>query len=66
MKIMRAIIVSAALCGLAAAAAISSGPNVGEAVPDFRLEDQNGKTQTLRSILGPKGALLVFYRSADW
>jgi peroxiredoxin len=54
------------LCGLAAAAAITTGPSVGETVPDFRLADQNGKTQTLSSILGPKGALLVFYRSADW
>ncbi len=58
--------VSVALCGLAAAATIPTGPNVGEKVPDFRLEDQNGNAQTLRSILGPKGALLVFHRSADW
>lgn len=42
------------------------GPKVGEAVPDFRLTDQNGVTRTLASILGPKGALLVLYRSADW
>lgn len=62
---MRALIVSVALCGLAAAATIPTGPNVGETVPDFRLEDQNRRTQTLRSILRPKGAL-VFYRSADW
>jgi len=47
-------------------AAVPSGPNVGERVSDFRLQDQEGKVQTLRSILGPKGALLVFYRSADW
>ncbi len=63
---MRALIVTVALCGLAMAAAITTGPNVGVTVPDFRLQDQNGKTQTLSSILGPKGALLVFYRSADW
>ena len=30
------------------------------------LQDQNGNEKTLRSIMGPKGALLVFYRSADW
>ncbi len=42
------------------------GPQVGEQVPDFSLKDQNGKTRTLQSIMGPKGALLVFYRSADW
>jgi hypothetical protein len=42
------------------------GPQVGERVPDFSLPDQNGKTQTLQTIMGPKGAMLVFYRSADW
>ena len=42
------------------------GPQVSERVPDFSLKDQNGKTWTLQSIMGPKGAMLVFYRSADW
>ena len=42
------------------------GPQVGERVPDFTLKDQNGKTWTLQSIMGPKGAMIVFYRSADW
>jgi hypothetical protein len=42
------------------------GPQVGEHVPDFSLKDQNGQTRTLQSIMGPKGAMLVFYRSADW
>ena len=42
------------------------GPQVGERVPDFSLPDQNGATRTLPSIMGPKGALLVFIRSADW
>jgi hypothetical protein len=42
------------------------GPQVGERVPDFSLEDQNGKTWTLQSVMGPKGAMLVFHRSADW
>ncbi len=42
------------------------GPQVGEPVPDFSLQDQNGKTRTLQSIMGPKGAMLVFVRSADW
>jgi hypothetical protein len=42
------------------------GPQVGERVPDFDLKDQNGKRWTLQSILGPKGAMLVFFRSADW
>jgi len=42
------------------------GPQVGERVPDFSLKDQRGTTQTLQSIMGPKGAMLVFVRSADW
>ncbi|PYS23226.1 MAG: hypothetical protein DMG11_25695 [Acidobacteria bacterium] len=42
------------------------GPQVGERIPDFSLKDQNGNTQTLRSIMGSKGAMLVFVRSADW
>ena len=42
------------------------GPQVGERVPDFDLKDQNGKSWTLQSIMGPKGAMLVFIRSADW
>jgi len=42
------------------------GPQVGERVPDFSLNDQNGKSWTLQSIMGPKGAMLVFVRSADW
>jgi hypothetical protein len=42
------------------------GPQVGERVPDFSLPDQNGKVWTLQSIMGPKGAMLVFIRSADW
>lgn len=42
------------------------GPQVGQAAPDFSLADQNGRTWTLRSVMGPKGALVVFFRSASW
>ena len=42
------------------------GPQVGERVPDFALVDQSGASRTLQSILGPNGALLVFFRSAEW
>jgi peroxiredoxin len=38
------------------------GPQVGERVPDFSLKDQAGKTWTLPSIMGPKGAMIVFLR----
>ena len=44
----------------------SLGPQVGEPVPAFSLPDQNGQVRTLESILGPNGAMLLFYRSANW
>jgi hypothetical protein len=42
------------------------GPQVGARVPDFNLSDQNGTVRTLQSIMGRRGAMLVFIRSADW
>lgn len=42
------------------------GPQVGRPIPDFSLRDQNGQTWTRQSIMGSKGAMLVFVRSADW
>ena len=42
------------------------GPQVGETVPDFSLPDQHGAEQTLEDIMGPRGALILFHRSADW
>mgnify|MGYP001446540939 CR=1 FL=1 len=44
----------------------SLGPQVGDRIPDFTLPDQHGTVQTLESIIGDRGAMLVFYRSADW
>lgn len=42
------------------------GPKVGDTVPDFALRDQRGQLRSLDSVMGPKGAMLVFFRSADW
>jgi hypothetical protein len=42
------------------------GPQVGQRVPDFSLLDQSGRVRTLQSVMGPRGAMLVFLRSADW
>ena len=49
-----------------AAPPITTGPAVGAAVPAFEAHDQNGRLQSLKTIAGPKGAMLVFFRSADW
>ena len=45
---------------------IKTGPATGQLVPAFSASDQEGRNQTLQSIMGPKGALIVFFRSADW
>jgi hypothetical protein len=44
----------------------SPGPAVGAQVPAFELPDQNGQSRNLRNLSGPKGLMLVFFRSADW
>ncbi len=43
-----------------------TGPDVGQTIPIFEAVDQNGRNQTFETIRGPRGALIVFYRSADW
>lgn len=42
------------------------GPQVGATVPPVAGVDQTGTPRTLSSVSGPKGAMLVFFRSADW
>ena len=46
--------------------AMKLGPQIGQPVPDFRLVDQSGHTWTRDSLMGPKGLMIVFSRSADW
>ena len=42
------------------------GPQVGQRIPEFSLKDQSDKVWTRQTVMGPKGAMLVFFRSADW
>ena len=42
------------------------GPQVGDRAPEFTLTDQTGAQRTLQSVMGRRGAMLVFIRSADW
>jgi hypothetical protein len=44
----------------------SIGLEVGQKAPDFSARDQFGKQQTLETLKGPKGTVLLFFRSADW
>jgi peroxiredoxin len=70
--------ISALLCGAqgvdrprlhaapAASKGTQTGPAIGTKIPAFALADQNGQVQTFEKLRGPKGMLLVFFRSADW
>jgi len=42
------------------------GPAVGEPIPRFEVLDQEGRQRDFASVTGPKGLVLVFFRSADW
>jgi hypothetical protein len=42
------------------------GLETGKAAPAIRARDQFGKEQTTASLMGPKGLVLLFFRSSDW
>ncbi len=42
------------------------GLEVGQKAPDFSLKDEFGNAQTLESLKGKNGTVLLFFRSADW
>jgi hypothetical protein len=42
------------------------GLRVGERAPAFSARDQFGREQTLDTLKGPNGTVLLFFRSADW
>ena len=44
----------------------SIGLPVGQKAPDISARDQFGRQQTLETLKGPKGTVLLFFRSADW
>jgi len=44
----------------------SIGLTVGQKAPDFSARDQFGRQRTLETLKGPKGTVLLFFRSADW
>ena len=42
------------------------GPKAGQKALDFSLPGHDGKIYSLAATAGPKGTMLVFFRSADW
>ncbi|MGH9762506.1 MAG: hypothetical protein ACREDR_31655 [Blastocatellia bacterium] len=42
------------------------GPPEGSVAPSFSARDQFGNEQTLKTIEGKNGLVLLFFRSADW
>jgi hypothetical protein len=45
---------------------MSIGLAVGQKAPSFSIRDQFGRVQTLDTLKGTKGTVLLFFRSADW
>ena len=45
---------------------MSIGLAVGQKAPDFSARDEFGHVQTLESLKGVNGTVLLFFRSADW
>jgi hypothetical protein len=45
---------------------MSIGLAVGQKAPAFSARDQFGRMQTLDTLKGPNGTVLLFFRSADW
>lgn len=65
-EIVRAAILALWLAYTCLAQNAGSGLEVGKRIPAFTLNDQTGAPQSFDSIKKSKGALLVFFRSADW
>jgi hypothetical protein len=51
---------------LASIELMSIGLAVGQKAPAFSVRDQFGRTQTLDTLKGANGTVLLFFRSADW
>ena len=64
---MRLLLVGVIFLGIGFSAAAQDMPGVavGKSAPTFQARDQFGKEQTISSLMGRNGLVLVFFRSAD-
>jgi hypothetical protein len=46
--------------------AARKGPPLDQPPPPVHARDQFGREQTLATLAGPNGLVLLFFRSADW
>jgi peroxiredoxin len=63
---LSAPLIALAFFAAGAASAHDVGPPVGARVPALSVTTSGGEAATLRDLAGPKGVVLVFYRSARW
>ena len=63
---MRVHTILATAIAISAVPAMAAVPAVGDKAPMLAAIDSTGKAQTLKSVQGPKGTVLVFFRSASW
>jgi hypothetical protein len=45
---------------------LTTGPEIGEQIPLIEAADQHGVRRDFDDIVGPAGAMILFFRSADW
>ena len=65
--VLNALLLAAALAPSPVPSAPGTlGPAIGQSLPTFRLLDQDGRPQDFESLRGPKGLLLLFFRSVVW
>ncbi len=65
-RIVVGLALSATTITMSLAAQAMPGVSISKSAPSFRARDQFGKEQTIKSLMGPNGLVLVFFRSADW
>ncbi|HET7107691.1 MAG TPA: hypothetical protein VFI38_12855 [Candidatus Acidoferrum sp.] len=51
---------------VASAEPMAIGLAVGQKAPNFSVRDEFGRVQTLETLKGANGTVLLFFRSADW
>jgi hypothetical protein len=75
MKYLNSILIGVVTCVIGSSGLVAqspavdtskTGPKIGTVAPAFSGTDQNGASHSLKTAAGPRGTMLVFFRSADW